>query len=482
MNRILLLVLSFCAVGTAAQSQVRFATDDRLTFTIPQREKNCMQFFNYNETTTMSPVNAFFLAKMSEMMYPERLFYQLRYLQNDQRPVTSISNSDWIERNSTVTNANFEMAFAGRFAHYFFDETKWPRRLNITPIQLQQVNKSVAATRLAAGIENVRLDSGRVSPAKSVPAPERNFVQDSIDWIRANTAQFKFIRQRQGMKFFGIDAGFDPEVMVVTAPRANFIVFRGTDAYNEIGNKGEWIGTDFNLLFKDGTGPLAGTKLHSGFYESYLLIRNELIAQLDAQGGKSKKIWITGHSLGSAMAIVAGADLKAAGYNVQAVYGFSSPRTIGNDAFKTRADNLLAGRIHRFEYYLDPVTVAGFPFYYAPGKRHWFDESEYGNMQLYTTAEDRYLSPNPCEFNWCPGDQRSANSVRLLKARKSGMLTDFITQPTQIMGYYHNPQFMLRGISKLLSATEKARLPAIDDSFPFLYGKGPTDAPIPGTR
>jgi triacylglycerol lipase len=482
MIRLLFLAALFSCCCATVNSQVRFASDERLAFDIPQREKNCMQYFNYNETSTMSPVNAFFLAKMSEMMYPERLYYQIRYLQNGQRPVNSISSTDWIERNSTVTNTNFESAFAGRFAHYFFDETKWPRKLNIPALQLAQVNKTVTVDRVSSAISNLRLDSGRTTQTKPAAAPESNFAEDSINWIKENTAQFKFIRQRNGIKFFGIDAGFDPELVVIASPKANFIVFRGTDAYSQIGNKGEWLGTDFNLLFKDGTGPLAGTKVHSGFYESYLMIRNELLAQLNANGGKAKKIWITGHSLGSAMAMVAGVDLKAAGYNVQAVYGFSSPRTIGNDAFKEKGDNILSGRIHRFEYYLDPVTVAGFPFYHAPGKRYWFDEAEYGNMQMYTTSEDRYVSPNPCEFNKCPGDQRSDNTVRVLKARKSGMLTDFVLQPTQIMGYYHNPQFMLKGINKLLSATEKVRLPSIDDSFPYLYGKGPTDAAIPGAK
>lgn len=474
---LLLLALGLNGIVTA---QTRIAADSRYIFTEPDKEKNCMQYFNYNESD-MSPVNAFFLAKMSEMMYPERLYYQLRYLQNGQRPVTSIASTDWIERNSTVTNTNFETAFAMRFAHYFFDEARWPRQLNLN-VAIQPVNSNLTANRVSPTIVQQRLDTstGRMEPKPATPA--RDFQADSIAWVRENTALFKFIRQRNGMKFLGFEAGYDPELMVIAAPRANFVVFRGTDNYREIGNKGEWLGTDFAALFKDGISPLNGTKLHSGFYESYLLIKNELVNFLNANGGKTKKTWLSGHSLGSAVAVIAAVDLKAAGYNIQAVYGFSAPRVLGNDAFRDKGNAILPNRIHRFEYYLDPVTVVGVPFYHAPGKRHWFDEAEYGNMQKYTTTEDRYLSPNPCEFNRCPNDTRTEDQVRILKARKSGMLTDFIGYPTQLNGSHHNPQYMLRGIYKLLSATDKNRLPDIDDSFPYLYGRGPSDPPIAGSK
>ncbi|MGV3766219.1 MAG: lipase family protein [Chitinophagaceae bacterium] len=481
MKRVLLLSPLSFSLCISATSQVRFSTDERFAFDIPEKEKNCMQYFNYSETG-MTPGNAFILAKMSEMIYPERLYYQTRYLQNGQRPVTSISSTDWIEQNSTVNNSNIEAVFAGRFAHYFFDEQKRPKRLALLAAPVKMVAGTQQVTKLPTNI-NLRLDSSKIAAPQKVSKPVgRNFEEDSIAWVTENTAQFKFIRQRNGVKILGIDAGFDPELMMIDAPKANFIVFRGTDAYKQIGNRGEWIGTDFLATFKDGTGALSGTKIHSGFYESYLLIRPELIAFLNANGGKSKKIWLTGHSLGSAMAVIAGVDLKAAGYNVQSIYGFSAPRVLGNDAFKNKGNSLLPNRIHRFEYYLDPVSVVGVPFYHAPGKRHWFDHVEYGDLQKYTTDEDRYLSANPCEFNKCLGDNRSDNTVRILKARKSGMMTDFFAEPTQIMGHNHNPQWMLRGIYKLLSATEKARLPSIDDSFPFLYAKGPTDSPIPGTR
>ena len=81
-----------------------------------------------------------------------------------------------------------------------------------------------------------------------------------------------------------------------------------------------------------------GGKVHRGFMEALEEVWSDLlpyITQLDRRGCK---LWITGHSLGAALA-----TLCASRYgNVQGVYTFGSPR-VGNEGFKEK----LQAKIYR---------------------------------------------------------------------------------------------------------------------------------------
>ena len=74
----------------------------------------------------------------------------------------------------------------------------------------------------------------------------------------------------------------------------------------------------------------AGGKVHSGFLEAL----KPICGQLDviASNHKGKKIWLTGHSLGGALATLAAARMGRA--NVQGLYTYGCPR-VGDAAFVT---------------------------------------------------------------------------------------------------------------------------------------------------
>lgn len=76
-----------------------------------------------------------------------------------------------------------------------------------------------------------------------------------------------------------------------------------------------------------------GGKVHRGFKEALDEIWPDLLPYIRKIQGKGSKIWITGHSLGGALA-----TLCAGRYgNVQGVYTFGSPR-VGDEAFKDKFD------------------------------------------------------------------------------------------------------------------------------------------------
>ncbi len=368
-------------------------------FDIPEEEKGCMAHFDIN-ANGYHPVNTFLLAKMTELMYPERLDYQFRYLKDRQVADTLISTK-WLVGHSVINEGNFECAFKKRFRHYF-------------------------------------------------PKGEK--------------VDFKFIHETEHKKVLGISTkGFDPEVMLISTSNAVFIIFRGTD---NVGDDmlAEWTGTDFKIGMKQADGALEGIKIHRGFWNSFQLIRDEMISTLGKFDAKNKKIWIAGHSLGGAMTILSAAYLEGAGFPIQQAYTFASPRTVGGKKFKEKVEQLLSGKINRFEYYLDPIPFLWSPPYKNNGIRNWYQE-EKNKYQLFTAIKERYVSPNPTEFNFIPFvDKRNREEVKSNRQKYNALMTEL-----KLKMHFHNPQWYVKAAYEQLDEQQKKKLPKVDDSFPFIY-------------
>lgn len=117
------------------------------------------------------------------------------------------------------------------------------------------------------------------------------------------------------------------------------VSFRGTDPA-DIEN---WI-VDLNTTMTTPYPGCSGCGVHSGFYEGYMGLSSQMISAVNEYGGTSApSIFVTGHSLGAAMAVVATYELVLAGYPVTTSYNFGNPR-VGNQAFVDAfAANILTG-------------------------------------------------------------------------------------------------------------------------------------------
>ena len=87
-------------------------------FRAPICEEKCINYFN-DTASGVNNVNAFLLAKMTELMYLERLDYQMRYISNDCKPIDTIESTDAFRAYSIVKDTNFQVVYAERFKHYF---------------------------------------------------------------------------------------------------------------------------------------------------------------------------------------------------------------------------------------------------------------------------------------------------------------------------------------------------------------------------
>ncbi len=152
----------------------------------------------------------------------------------------------------------------------------------------------------------------------------------------------------------------DTQAYILSSDSSVFLVFRGTepDIYQD-------YLTD--AYFRPQTWPGKG-RVHSGFYGALTGASWEQIeVTLQQAHLQAKSLWITGHSLGGALATIAAAKLQP-----QGLYHFGSPR-VGDAEFSRQFDRIQA---HRFANCADIVTHVPFKNmlgYQHVGQLHYFD-------------------------------------------------------------------------------------------------------------
>ncbi len=87
----------------------------------------------------------------------------------------------------------------------------------------------------------------------------------------------------------------------------------------------------------------ADGKVHRGFAAALDSVWPRITGQLGTPGEANEQLWLTGHSLGAALAQLAALRLEKAGYAVAAVYTYGTPR-IGDEAFVADFDRQVGER------------------------------------------------------------------------------------------------------------------------------------------
>jgi triacylglycerol lipase len=167
-------------------------------------------------------------------------------------------------------------------------------------------------------------------------------VYDPEDGARAQLAalglsDFKFFERRETQALIAGD-----DAMLVLA-------FRGTE-----GKLADWM-TDLDVELVDGP----GGKVHRGFLLALDLVWPDIWRWIDERRGK-RALWITGHSLGAALAMLATARLRFdEDHPVNGLYTFGQPRT-GDRDFARNFDADFGRRTFRYVNNNDIVTRVPF--------------------------------------------------------------------------------------------------------------------------
>ena len=152
------------------------------------------------------------------------------------------------------------------------------------------------------------------------------------------------------------------------------------------------LGTTMEPLQEDMAPPQG--QVHRGFQTAWESVEGNVVRKIRQwnEGQPTQlPVFLTGHSLGGALATVAAASLTKQKFNVQGLYTFGQPRA-GDLVFAAEMRAMLDGKIFRFVNnndivpHIPPPYLPWNPFrlYVHAGQRIYFDSR--GNM---------YLHPNP---------------------------------------------------------------------------------------
>jgi hypothetical protein len=120
------------------------------------------------------------------------------------------------------------------------------------------------------------------------------------------------------------DAGTDTRVSIYQSETDVVVAFRGTQALRN------WL-TDLDFRFIESN----GCKIHAGFWAALDSVYQRINQTVFAPGYKAKRIWLTGHSLGGALAMLyawrTASDMRDQPF--AGIYTFGQPR-VGNGSFR----------------------------------------------------------------------------------------------------------------------------------------------------
>jgi triacylglycerol lipase len=143
----------------------------------------------------------------------------------------------------------------------------------------------------------------------------------------------------------------DTRGFVAAGDKATVVGFSGTDPPN----LANWI-TNFDASMTEH----GGARIHAGFLRATLAARPLLEDALTRLHASGRPLYVVGHSLGAAVAVVAARLIASdAQRPVSRVYAFGMPRT-GDQAFAEACGAQLGDRIYRLVHGTD--IVPGVPF------------------------------------------------------------------------------------------------------------------------
>ncbi len=330
-----------------------------------KKELKCFDNFEY-DNSGKSRINAYLLAMLNYNMYPQNLLG----VEYD----TETSND--LSQNNTA----FLNAFKNKMEPWFLTDKLKTQTLGTTV--------SIRGT----GDKNVLKK-----------------VQQPLNITTTSKPVIEFLHESNG-------AGYDPEVMLISTDDYIILAWRGTDRVSSdntlmgkaIFEAGEWFQTDFDFPLVSAPSGIPG-RVHRGFNSSinYNGLINRIANRLVELDVNTKKLWITGHSLGGAHAQLSALYLKEQ-HNIQpfAVYGYAAPG-VGDQRFCNAIEAAVPGsKLQRFIYIYDPVPrvpasiLSGMQDYARAGQLNYYS-SEQGskNYEYNYKTEPKYPGPFVCHHH-----------------------------------------------------------------------------------
>src|SRR6185436_1441767 len=216
-----------------------------------------------------------------------------------------------------------------------------------------------------------------LSLAEENPMPLELYEDALGDWRNANflaaASDLAYCPEAEAKRKFrellGMDARLisrdNTQAYLLTNDAHVVLAFRGTEGPTTIDGLKDWLLTDaVNLLIvpegRLGTDLIAagvGARFHQGFVNAIGEIWDPVFTAVSDEVKKEDRpVWITGHSLGGALAMFASWLLTRKFVNVHQIYTYGAPM-IGNVAACKAFDDNFANKVYRYVNAPDPVPL-----------------------------------------------------------------------------------------------------------------------------
>lgn len=184
-------------------------------------------------------------------------------------------------------------------------------------------------------------------------------------------SEFAYLPEPEGQAKFRSEFGMESRLISVDNTQAYvcgnddhlLVAFRGTEGPTTLDGLKDWLLTDaMNLLIvpegRLGTDLAAagvGARFHQGFVNAIAEIWDPVYQAVEtALNERDRPLWLTGHSLGGALALLAGWLFHRKMISVHQIYTFGGPM-IGNQTAVDAINREFENRICRFVNGPDPV-------------------------------------------------------------------------------------------------------------------------------
>lgn len=161
-------------------------------------------------------------------------------------------------------------------------------------------------------------------------------------------------------QFKAFDVG-DTQAFLAANKDIVVLVFRGTSSLVD------WL-TNVKFVL---TASTVG-KVHFGFNQALDLVWEDVYDTICTWKDRNQTLWVTGHSLGGALATLAVDRMTEKLLDVSGMYTFGQPR-VGNKEFANHFDRKMKRYSFRFVDDEDIVTRVPFPPYQHVGNEYFFD-------------------------------------------------------------------------------------------------------------
>ena len=152
---------------------------------------------------------------------------------------------------------------------------------------------------------------------------------------------------------------YDTQTVVAGTEEMVLVAFRGSETPSLFSSRvinaiRDWLITDADIAMVTVEDLGGKVDLHRGFWRAFMAVAEDIDVAVRGPVAEGRSLWITGHSLGGALATLAAPWLCARGAAVGGVYTFGAPM-VGGPRLAQLFEGLPIRNFHRYVYEGDAV-------------------------------------------------------------------------------------------------------------------------------